>query len=367
MSVSAGRTLADFSYRLRQAGLDVGIDDTLQAGRALTRIDLSHRDEVYRALRCVLVRSVEDQPLFDQVFAAFWGTGTTGPRVEITATETDRLVPEAESSMPLPGAERGRQGVIADQADTDSAREAAGGAWHGPARDRDIAGCTPGEKTALLQLARRAGHRLARAQARRWHAGSGTRLDWPRLLRRAARHDGEILRLAYRHRPRHRLRLFVLADVSRSMREYSRLALFFVEAFGQIYRSVHVAAFAETLLCVGSAARALSARPGHGGTRIGNGIEAALATPAGRRIDPDTVVLVLSDGWDAGPRSVCVRSVARLARRAHAVHWLDPLQDHPDYFASAAGIHHDLAGIDRIWPARSLADLEAGIARLPVR
>jgi uncharacterized protein with von Willebrand factor type A (vWA) domain len=61
-----------FGQMLRAAGLPLTVSEVMDAVRALNVIDLMDREEVYLALRAVLVARVEEIPVFDRAFDAFW-------------------------------------------------------------------------------------------------------------------------------------------------------------------------------------------------------------------------------------------------------------------------------------------------------
>src|SRR5262249_14197875 len=87
-----------FGQMLRAAGLPVTVSEVMDAVRALNVVDLMDRGEVYLALRTVLVARVEEMPLFDRCFDAFWkfqadeGQGLEGL---VTATPTAKQEEEA--------------------------------------------------------------------------------------------------------------------------------------------------------------------------------------------------------------------------------------------------------------------------------
>jgi uncharacterized protein with von Willebrand factor type A (vWA) domain len=94
-----------------------------------------------------------------------------------------------------------------------------------------------------------------------------------------------------------------------------------------------------------------------GGTRIGEAL-ATLNREHGRRVGRGAVVVLLSDGWDRGEPEVLEREVARLARCAHRLIWLNPLKAHPDYEPLTRGMQAALPHVDEFMAANSLASLE---------
>ena len=94
-----------------------------------------------------------------------------------------------------------------------------------------------------------------------------------------------------------------------------------------------------------------------GGTRIGDS-PAQLNREQGRRVGRGAVVVILSDGWDRGDPDLLGAEMARLARCAHRVFWLNPLAAHPDYLPLTRGMRAALPHTDHLLAGNSIASLE---------
>jgi len=72
------------------------------------------------------------------------------------------------------------------------------------------------------------------------------------------------------------------------------------------------------------------------------------------------VVLIASDGWERedGGAGLLERQMARLAREAFAVVWVNPLKGSPQYEPLAAGMRAALPYVDRFLPGHNVASLE---------
>jgi uncharacterized protein with von Willebrand factor type A (vWA) domain len=98
-----------------------------------------------------------------------------------------------------------------------------------------------------------------------------------------------------------------------------------------------------------------------GGTRIGASLKAYNDVWGRRALTRGAVVVIASDGWereDAGP-GLLAGQMARLAREAFAVVWVNPLKGSPQYEPLAAGMRAALPHVDRFLPGHNLASLEA--------
>ena len=71
------------------------------------------------------------------------------------------------------------------------------------------------------------------------------------------------------------------------------------------------------------------------------------------------MVILLSDGWDRGEPEEMAEEMARLARTAYRVVWLNPLAADPRYEPLTRGMKAALPHVDRLLPGNSLASLEA--------
>jgi uncharacterized protein with von Willebrand factor type A (vWA) domain len=175
-------------------------------------------------------------------------------------------------------------------------------------------------------------------------------------------------------------KLVVLCDVSGSMEPYARALLLFVHALVRGGRSVEAFAFGTRLtrlteeLSGPDPERALVEAAKRvvdwsGGTRIGASLKAFNDLWGRRALSRGAVVTIVSDGWEREDAVTVGREMARLARCAYAVVWVNPLKGHPEYEPLAGGMRAALPYVDRFLPGHNLQSLEdlagvlAGIER----
>src|SRR5262245_12022443 len=72
MSSSLLANLVIFARLLRQLGIAIGTTQVCDLPAALSEIDISKRQQVKDAARCLLITRREDLALFDQAFDWFW-------------------------------------------------------------------------------------------------------------------------------------------------------------------------------------------------------------------------------------------------------------------------------------------------------
>jgi uncharacterized protein with von Willebrand factor type A (vWA) domain len=366
-SAEAGRLPVAFVRVLRAAGLDVPGGAPARYAEALGAVGLDQETGVYWAGRATLLRRPEDVETYDAAFRAFFRgeawEGRAGPVAEPVALAHDD--PDAEAAEP------GRDERPAQVRELRySATEIL--------RRKDFALCTPEELAESQRLMARIRVDFPRrATRRRRPANRGG--DWPdlrRTVRAALRTGGEPLRrrwLETGDRPR---RVVFLCDVSGSMAPYARALLRFlhvevagrprVEAFTigtRLTRITRALGAHDPDAAMAAAGRAVP--DWSGGTRLGDALGEFNDRWGVRGIARGAVVVVLSDGWDRGDPAVLAQEMARLARVAHRVIWVNPLKASPGYAPLVRGMAAALPYVDQFVEGHSLESLES-LARLLV-
>ena len=361
--------LGALAQRMRAAGARVGVGELLTAHRALAAVDPADPRAAYHAVRAVLCASRRDLAVFDAAWAA------TFPRAEPFVDQALADAMEAARTV-LP-----RTAVPAEQPDVPPPAPEPGGAEPEvvPAAyaeeelllAKDFAEYTHAERVAaralLERLARRGPTRLSRRT--RPSRRRGEAHDLRATIRASLRHGGELVERRYR-RPALRQRPMVLVvDVSGSMSPYARMLLQYTQAAVAARRRVEAFAFGTRLTRITRELhgrdpdRALRRATEHvvdmgGGTRIGAAL-GQLNREHGRRLGRGSVVVVLSDGWDRGEPEELASEMARLARTAHRLVWLNPLAADPRYEPLTRGMQAALPHTDHLLPGNSLASLSA--------
>ena len=360
-----------FVRLLREAGLQVTTGDAIEASRALLAVGVASRGDVRAALAATLLRRQAERPLFDALFEQFWSRRAAndappGPPREAAASDRGAGPPARLRRDAVPEALYAGGGAT-------PAPRATPGAYSGQdlLTRRDFSSMRPEELDVVRRLIRSLAPRLASALARRRRAARlGRDVDLRRSMRRAGRRHGELRELARRRRRRRRTRLVVLADVSGSMDLYSRFLVQFLYGLQQELRGVSTFVFSTRLFEVTPMLRARSFAGAlrlvsssvdawSGGTQIGATLADFNRRYARERVGRDTVVVVLSDGWDRGDASSVGREMASLHRRARRVIWLNPLLGAPGYQPLAGGMAAALPHCDDFLPAHSVEALAA--------
>jgi uncharacterized protein with von Willebrand factor type A (vWA) domain len=236
-------------------------------------------------------------------------------------------------------------------------------------RHRDFAAMTPEEfAQARAMMSRLATIRPRRRSGRLRPHPRGSQLDLRRLARRSLATGGEPIARSFRRRIDVSRRLVVLCDISGSMEAYTRGLLLFLHATVGAGRA-EVFAFGTRLTRL---TRALGTRDPEqaleaaaatvvdwaSGTRIGASLKTFNDEWGRRAFSRGAVVVIVSDGWERQDAELVGREMARLARLAYAVVWVNPLKGSLDYQPLAAGMRAALPYVDRFLPGHSIASLE---------
>jgi uncharacterized protein len=346
---------------LREGGLEVGPRRIADALRGLDHIDLSSREDVYWTLRSNFVTRFDEIDVFDRAFEAWFLRAPLEP-FELPSP------PQKPSSVRL--AHMGEDG---DAAPGEETHETRGYSAQEVLRSKDFAAMTPAElervRGLISEIAARRPTRRSR-RLRRHHRGR--KLDLRQTIRESLGSGGDPFHRILRTRARVQRKLIVICDVSGSMEAYARALLLFVHAVRASGKGVEAFVFGTRLTRVtpeldardpDQALAEASRRvvDWSGGTRIGASLKAYNDVWGRRAVTRGAVVVVASDGWEreeAGA-SLLEQQMARLAREAFAVVWVNPLKGDPRYEPLAAGMRAALPYVDRFLPGHNVASLEA--------
>jgi uncharacterized protein with von Willebrand factor type A (vWA) domain len=313
-------TLLAFVEELRAAGVTAGTDRVALAVVALAELPGDPR----AALRPALCLSRVDELIFDAV----WAAGAAEVALD-GAPVTGHAA--ADGAAPLtPDTTVGRT------------EDAAAGSEAADLRTRDVTGLTPDQLDEIRRLIDRLAPIPRRASMRRVPSAGG-RIDARRTLRLMLRNGGEPRGVLTARRARRPRSLFMLIDVSGSMGGYTDVMLRFAHA------AVAARPATTEVFALGTGARRITAElrqsntgdamsavagveAGWGlGTRLGPALRELLREWGGRTAVRSAVIVLSSDGNEAGDLAVLPAQVARLARLGHILIWVNPAMASPGY------------------------------------
>ena len=353
-----------FTRVLRGAGLRVPSSSTHIFAEALCTVGLQERAGVYWSGRATLARHPEDIEIYDRAFAVFF-------EARLPSSEPDEDEPLSIT--------------IAVDADDDGTEDDNGNARD--ARDdptvelrfsttevlrhKDFAHYSSDELVhaqdlmASLRLvgSPRSSLRLGRAQR------ATPRPDIRRTMQATIRSGGEPMARHFR-KPTTRLRRLILVlDVSGSMEPYARALLRFVHAAVAGRTKVEAFALGTRLTRitreldsrdpdVALAAASERVIDWSGGTRLGDGLRQFNDEWGVRGLARNSIVVILSDGWDRGGPGTLAAQMERLHRVTHRLVWVNPLKVTPGYAPLARGMAAALPHVDAFVEGHSIAAME---------
>jgi uncharacterized protein with von Willebrand factor type A (vWA) domain len=354
--------LAGFGRELRAAGLRVGTGQVLSFCQGLSHLDPTDVRDLYWSGRACLVSHRDDLAAYDDAFGRYF-LGDAAPRLVAQrggapAVDSSDARP-LDTTAPVAGGERRPSAEDVGQAASEAEL----------LRAKDFAECDPDELAAIGRLMTGlVVGRPTRKTRRTERARKGARPDLRRALRTHVRHGGAVVHIP-RRRPRVQPRpLVLLLDVSGSMSSYSRALLQFAYAVARGPGRVEVFCFGTRLTRVsGALARrdpdealrraAETVVDWQGGTRIGESIREYLRTWAWRGGYRGGAVVICSDGLERGDPEVLAAAMARLARLAYRVFWVNPLKTGPTYEPTTRGMRASLPHIDLLVSGHNLTSL----------
>jgi hypothetical protein len=331
------------------------------------------------ALRTSLAKSSREQEIFDEYFRKFWYVWESSeefyrkpPGEEEEERAKIRVIDERQQKPTYLSI----NDWMNQESESEEVKEAAGYSPFEVDTERDFSQFGSEELQDVITLINEIGKRLATRFSRRMrHSKRHGPMDLRRTMRQSLRRGGDLLDLMHRRRRRQRLKLVLICDVSKSMDLYSRFLIQFIYAFQTVYRRIETFVFSTSLHRITdqlkeqtmdeAVARLSENVPDwSGGTKIGASLKQFVDDFSLKVVDPATVVLVISDGWDTGEVELLSESMAHLKRSSRSLIWLNPLKGSPDYEPTTRGMQAALPHLDLFASAHNLNSLRNLIREL---
>ena len=368
-----------FARTLRDAGMRVGPANAVDAVRAVQMAGIGSRDDFYWTLHCVLVTRHEDHVIFDEAFRLFWRSrdlvekmiALFSPVANPTGEPEKPKAAETRVAQALfQGHEREdrpeQQEIEVDAKFTVSDKEVL--------RSKDFAQMTAAEIAEATRSIANLVLPQDRVKTRRYQSANRGRVIDPRaMFRSSLRTGGDLLLPAFRKQREIHPPLVVLADISGSMSQYSRIFLHFLHALTEKRRHVHTFLFGTRPTNITRSLRmkdpdeALSevsenVEDWEGGTRIAETLHRFNREWSRRVLGQGAVVLLITDGLerDAGGNDDLDlgREMERLQKSCRRLIWLNPLLRFDGFEARAAGVRTMLPHVDEFRAVHSLAAID---------
>jgi uncharacterized protein with von Willebrand factor type A (vWA) domain len=371
-----------FARALRKAGMRVGPASVKDAIEAVLTAGIGSRDDFYWVLHSVLVTRHEDHPVFDEAFRLFWKSRELIEKLiamfsPVAADHREKQKQRAAESRVSQAMFQGHQKnqpprempeVEVDARFTVSGNEVL--------REKDFAQMSVQEigeaKRAIAEL------RLPfdTVRTRRFRAdASGRSIDPRAMMRAAARTGGELVLPRFRSPREVHPPLVVLADISGSMSQYTRIFLHFLHALTEKRRRVHTFVFGTRLTNLTRQMRhrdpdealancSAAVQDWSGGTRIGDALHEFNRLWSRRVLGQGAIVLLITDGLERDDVAGLSEELERLHKSCRRLIWLNPLLRFDGFEARARGVKAMLPHVDEFRAVHNLAALTDLVASL---
>jgi len=369
---SFSTNIVTFCRLLRLHGVAVGLNEEGDALHTLEKIPLHDYEIFYLALRTTLAKSLKEQQIFDEHFESFWQVWSP-----ISLRQSSQKEDESRSNLSNQPVHKKRKQKFTTISDwlkkNEDYEEEQETAVYSPVEVLTQKDFSYFDETDLVEIQawiQRIGRALANRQSRRYQQSrTKGNIDLRSCIRKNLRNGNEILVL-YRKRKRlKKLRLVLLCDVSKSMDLYSRFILQFLIAFQKAFRQVDTFVFSTVLHYITPYLKAEqlntvldelaeNIEEWSGGTRIGKCLQEYLSEYQDRTLTRNTIVLIMSDGWDTGELEVLEDAMVQLKSKSKYVIWLNPLKGYHNYQPTAGGMQTALPYIDYFGAAHNLQSMK---------
>lgn len=360
---SFSAALIGFVQFARRRGLNVGIEETFSALRALDLGVMQNKAVFYYSLRSLFCSGKDDLPLFDKIFKIYWETKADDPEGKFASQVKDQHNLPRNQVLAVWGKGKNDKAREIDSKTVTSANAMA------RLRKTDFTQIRDMDASMLEELAERLWREmLKRLKRRRKQSARRGQVDLRRTIRGSLGQGGDAIQLHFRAKRPKKLRLVVLLDVSGSMDKYSFFLLRFVLALQSYFEAVesfifstHLRRITDLLKTGGlhKALRLLSQQADNwsSGTRIGECLREFNQRYAKQLLSRSACVIVLSDGLDTGEAGQLNLEMQKIRRRTKRLIWLNPLKGMAGYAPEARGMKEALPHLDAFQSAHNLESL----------
>lgn len=374
--------ITHFARALRKAGLKIGPGAVIDAVEAVEAIGIGSREEFYTALFSVFVKRHEDKVVFDEAFQLFWrsreliakmlqmmlpGTPNVGGKEKSRAGQSraaDALVAEKDRKS----AKRDEPEIEFDARFTMSGSEVL--------RTMDFAQMTAKELASAKAEIAKIALPFDEVRTRRYKSSNRPLIfDARQTMRASMKTGGDLILPKFKTQRTIHPPLVILADISGSMSQYTRIFLHFLHAMTEKRRRVHTFLFGTRLTNVTRQMRhkdpdeALDACSAavtdwSGGTRIGETLREFNRLWARRVLGQGASVLLITDGLERDSIEELETEMDRLHRSCRRLIWLNPLLRFDGFEARARGVRAMLPHVDEFRPVHNLEAIGDLVAAL---
>lgn len=365
-----------FARALRKSGMRVGPAAVIDAIDAVLVAGIGTRDDFYWTLHAVLVTRHEDHAVFDEAFRLFWKSRELIEKMlamfsPVAPNAREKQKPRAAenrvSDAMFEGHRKNQKPEEVPEVEVDARLSFSGNEI---LRGKDFAQMSAAEIEQAKQAIARLKLPVDLVRTRRFRPDPhGVRIDPRAMMRSSLRTGGELILPKFRQPREIHPPLVVLADISGSMSQYTRIFLHFLHAMTEQRRRVHTFVFGTRLTNLTRQMRhrdpdaALADAAGavkdwSGGTRIGETLHEFNRLWSRRVLSQGAVVLLITDGLERDDVAGLSEEMERLHKSCRRLIWLNPLLRFDGFEPRARGVRAMLPHVDEFRAVHTLNALE---------
>ncbi len=365
--------IVQFSRFLRTKGFDIGPTEEKELLIAYTRSVPTSFEAQKNLYKAIWVKNRKQFLVFEELYDTYWQelAKAENSKTKEIGEEKQQAQKTAKQQSSLQVLKKWLyNGRIEEEQEV-----AAYSAFEAISK-KDFSSFLSGEQKELLEIIRIISKRLANKHSRRYvKTKSSAHIDLKNTISTALRKGLEINQFKYKKQQKRKVNIILICDVSKSMELYSQFLIEFMYSFQQAVHQLRTFVFSTKLLHLSNALKDsdykkvlnnLSEQIPYwsGGTRIGESLYQFKRDYGERLLNRDTIVLILSDGWDTGDLDLLESSMKYIHKKSDRVIWLNPLASNPSYTPSTKGMEIAMPYIDVFTSAHNLDSLKGVVKHL---
>lgn len=349
-----------FCQLARENGLNVGLQENMDALRMARLEPLNDRIAFGYALKAICCCSEEERTQFDTLYEWFWGWEKGALKAKTVFKNQSNIQKKTPASLVMMGVGQKQAGQ------EEEARNVSGANRVERLRKTDFSKIEEMDSELLEEIALKLWKQMS-LRLKRKMKSSTTKgpLHLRQIIRSSISTGGDPIRLFRKNKKPRKQRLIVLLDVSGSMDKYSFFLLRFICALRVHFEKVEAFLFSTNLIRIteylsasnlATTLTVLSAKADNwsSGTKIGACFRDFNEEHAKRMLNGQSTVIILSDGLDTGEPEVLFEEVQKIRRRTKRLIWLNPLKGMRGYEPTQRGMKAALPAVDIFKSAHNL-------------
>ena len=350
---SISENVIAFCRFLRSHGFTVGVQEQALSLEALSVINFEEQENFKEALRTTLVKNVQNLQKFDLLFDDYWKELEKSVDSKIKDSEEQKRKKQSQADATFNNLKSWMNGKKLEEE-----QELASYSIGENLSEKDFTTIPKQDLQEVMQIIKEMSKSLAISTNRRHlKSNNDKQFDLRNTIRKNLKRGGELIEIAYKKPKKNRLKLVMLCDVSKSMDLYSAFLVQFIYAFQSVYRNIETFVFSNSIHRITNelknktfeeAMRELSQQiiGWSGGTQIGLSFQDFTDNYSTQLLDKQTVVLILSDGWDTGEADILKDSMQIIKQKVRKIIWLNPLAGNPNFAPTVQGMSVAMPFVD---------------------